>query len=162
MYAVIFNRCEELKRFVSILNFCDYKTKEIHFRFMLIHAARVRETRGEERDLPQRSRIFTCATHNAILLRAASLRGKAACRRVHTSELCVHEWCPQAYAHVRISTCPPARPPPIFIALRSFATLTLFQLPRKSRLREILTSLEGGGSTCIALTARCIIRSSLI
>jgi len=57
--------------------------KGINFRFMLIHVAN-----GGDRDLPQRSRIFTSATHNAILLRATSLRGKVVCRRVHIRVVC--------------------------------------------------------------------------
>lgn len=111
--------------------------KGINIRFYaLIHAANGKRQRT--RPSSTVSDAHERATHNAILLRAASMRGKVACRLVRVV-------CPRVSSGVLrpMYTCalPPARPrrQPIFIALRSCAALTLFQLPRKSRLREIST-----------------------
>jgi len=112
-----------------MINLCNCRMKGINFRFMLIHVAN-----GGNRDLPQRiyplgySRARHIMRYYYALPRCAAKSSVVA----YTSELCVHEWCPQAYAHVRVSTCPPFE-----------ATLTLFQLPRKSRLREISTPPPG-------------------
>jgi len=76
----------------------------------------------------------------------------------YMSELCVHEWCPQVYVHVRISTCPPALPP-ISSPFEAALTLTLFQLPRKSRLCEISTPRRRDLHCSVW---GCIIWSSLI
>ena len=112
--------------------------KRINFRFMLIHGKG--ETTEDATFLNSLDVRYSQARHTMRYYYALP-RCAAKSPVAYMSELCVHEWCPQVYVHVRISTCPPALPP-ISSPFEAALTLTLFQLPRKSRLREISTPPE--------------------